>query len=262
MHGIRCAFAFGEGNLRRGMTATMGPMPNSSRSERVSSEPTALRLGMAAALATAMWALIAAPGAGATTVTVGSPLTAAFGSANSWGVSGSTVTNDMLPEAGAHVTSPISGTIVRWRILNASGGPFKLRVLTPDGGNTYTGAGTSAGQTPASTALQTFPANLPIQAGQTIGIDIANKLDSVGAAHPVSGAHYFFWSGPLADGSMSPGTNGGLNPGELAFNADVQSPDVQPRPTGQRAAALKKCKKKHSHRARKKCKKKAKLLPV
>jgi neocarzinostatin family protein len=33
-------------------------------------------------------------------------------------------------------------------------------------------------------------------------------------------------------------------------------------PTGQRAAALKKCKKKHSHRQRKKCKKKAKLLPV
>jgi hypothetical protein len=33
-------------------------------------------------------------------------------------------------------------------------------------------------------------------------------------------------------------------------------------PTGQRAAALKKCKKKHSHKAKKKCKKKASLLPV
>jgi len=33
-------------------------------------------------------------------------------------------------------------------------------------------------------------------------------------------------------------------------------------PTGQRAAALKKCKKKHSAKARKKCKKKANLLPV
>ncbi len=32
--------------------------------------------------------------------------------------------------------------------------------------------------------------------------------------------------------------------------------------TGQRAAALKKCKKKHSHKKRKKCKKKANLLPV
>jgi hypothetical protein len=38
---------------------------------------------------------------------------------------------------------------------------------------------------------------------------------------------------------------------------------VVPSPsTGQRAAALKKCKKKHFHKARKKCKKKANLLPV
>jgi hypothetical protein len=33
-------------------------------------------------------------------------------------------------------------------------------------------------------------------------------------------------------------------------------------PTGQRAAALKKCKKKHPHKAKKKCKKKANRLPV
>src|SRR5262249_57315647 len=33
-------------------------------------------------------------------------------------------------------------------------------------------------------------------------------------------------------------------------------------PTGQRAAALKKCKKKHSKRARRKCRRKANLLPV
>jgi hypothetical protein len=35
-----------------------------------------------------------------------------------------------------------------------------------------------------------------------------------------------------------------------------------PAPTGQRAAALKKCKKKHSKKAGKKCRKKSKLLPV
>jgi Ca2+-binding RTX toxin-like protein len=37
---------------------------------------------------------------------------------------------------------------------------------------------------------------------------------------------------------------------------------VTPGPTGQRAAALKKCKKKHSHEKRKKCRKKANLLPL
>ncbi len=48
---------------------------------------------------------------------------------------------------------------------------------------------------------------------------------------------------------------------DFAFKTYV-APVTSASPTGQRAAALKKCKKKHSHRARKKCKKKAKLLPV
>jgi hypothetical protein len=39
-------------------------------------------------------------------------------------------------------------------------------------------------------------------------------------------------------------------------------PPGEPSVTGQRAAALKKCKKKHSRKARRKCRKKAKLLPV
>jgi hypothetical protein len=39
-------------------------------------------------------------------------------------------------------------------------------------------------------------------------------------------------------------------------------PPPSPGVTGQRAAALKKCKKKHSRKARKKCKKKARRLPV
>lgn len=28
-------------------------------------------------------------------------------------------------------TSPVTGTIVRWRIMDGSGGPYGLRVLTP-----------------------------------------------------------------------------------------------------------------------------------
>jgi hypothetical protein len=40
------------------------------------------------------------------------------------------------------------------------------------------------------------------------------------------------------------------------------TPPSVPANTGQRAAALKKCKKKHSAKARKRCRKKAKLIPV
>ena len=47
-------------------------------------------------------------------------------------------------------------------------------------------------------------------------------------------------------------------------NATTQGPcpTTAAAPTGQRAAAIKKCKKKHSKKARKKCRKKANLLPV
>ena len=48
---------------------------------------------------------------------------------------------------------------------------------------------------------------------------------------------------------------------DLAFKTYVV-PTPHPASTGQRAAALKKCKKKHSARARKKCRKKANLLPL
>jgi List-Bact-rpt repeat protein len=46
-------------------------------------------------------------------------------------------------------------------------------------------------------------------------------------------------------------------------NPTETPPGVTPQlPTGERAAALKKCKKKHSHKARKKCRKKAHRLPL
>ena len=46
---------------------------------------------------------------------------------------------------------------------------------------------------------------------------------------------------------------------DMAFKTYVVPPST---PTGQRAAALKKCKKRHSARARRKCRKRANLLPL
>ena len=56
------------------------------------------------------------------------------------GLAGTWTNTRLAP--GANLTSPADGTIVRWRIVEATGGPFYLRVLTPVGGTTYTGAGT------------------------------------------------------------------------------------------------------------------------
>jgi hypothetical protein len=59
---------------------------------------------------------------------------------------------------------------------------------------------------------------------------------------------------------------GGPNDCDLVFAVFVEPPKPVSNPsllpTGRRAAALKKCKKKHSHKKRKKCKKRANLLPV
>jgi hypothetical protein len=153
----------------------------------------------------------------AATVTVGSPLTQAFASTEFNKVI--TGANSVLPEPGAQVTSPISGTIVRWRVLEAQGGPFKLRVLRPSPMFTFTGVGTSGPETPSSTSLQTFAANLPIQAGDTIGIDNSNVGDMIGFVEPPD-TEFSAWEPPVPEGIAVAAM---AVPGEeLAFTADVQ----------------------------------------
>jgi hypothetical protein len=133
-----------------------------------------------------------------------------------------TLANFALPEAGANVTSPVSGIVIRWRITGASGGPFRLRVLAPAGPSmSYTGAGTSAPEIPSSTDLQTFTTNLPIKAGDLIGVDVPNPSDEIGlAAFPTTENFFGFWTPPLADGETRAGSFG-TSAEEVLFNADV-----------------------------------------
>ncbi len=164
--------------------------------------------------------LLLATSARAATVTVGSPLTQPFEPTEIHGVG--TVMNSSFPEPGALVASPISGTVIRWRISGAEGGPFKLRVLRPASPETFTGAGTSAPASPSGTGVQVFATNLPIQAGDVIAFDNTNKEgDKIGTIAPLAGAGFLVWAPPLPDGSTVLATEG--NSGrEIALNADVQ----------------------------------------
>ncbi|MGN6662923.1 MAG: PASTA domain-containing protein [Solirubrobacterales bacterium] len=174
---------------------------------------------LTAALA-AVFALVTAT-AGAAPITVGSPLTQAFSPATFNTIA--TVANLNVPEPGTHPTSPVSGTIIAWHVIDASGGPFKLRVLRPVSGG-YLGAGTSAGMTPTDTGLQTFPTNLPIQAGDVVGLDNSSTSDKIGVT-PSPGALFGAWVPQLADGSTQP-------PKETAPNAEIgYDAVVQPAPT-------------------------------
>ncbi len=184
------------------------------------SKITAARLGRVALSGAGAWALLAS-GAQAMTVTVGSPLTQPFAPTEFHTVG--TLINSSLTEGDAHATSPISGTIVRWRVLDASGGPFVLRVLHPLGGTTYTAVGTSAPEAPAALTTQTFPASLPIQAGDTIGIENSAKGDKIGTISTLFGAGIYSWEPPLAYNATRAATHVEAER-EVAFNADVQPP--------------------------------------
>ncbi|HVQ58455.1 MAG TPA: IPT/TIG domain-containing protein [Solirubrobacterales bacterium] len=130
-----------------------------------------------------------------------------------------TMFNAALGDPKANVTSPVTGTIVRWHVRGFSGGPFRLRVLTPLGGQSYLASGTSGPATPLSLGPETFPASLPIKAGQTIAVDNTNPTDLVSLA--ASGASaYDYFAPPLADGAS--GTSAGpFNGVEFAFYAEV-----------------------------------------
>ncbi len=159
--------------------------------------------------------------ASAAQVTVGSPLTGSFSSGTT--LNEGTAINFALGAPGATATSPVSGMIVSWHLLDAEGGPFTLRVLRPAGGTSYTGAGSSNPVVAAGVGLQTFPTSIPIRAGDAVGLDLikGNKLSSTAA--PGSGAAS--WIPPLAEGSTRP-FEGPASGAEFGFNAVVQ-----PQPT-------------------------------
>lgn len=194
--------------MRRAISSTQG---------RASGTARVLRSGCLSFAACAVAALALSSGAQAATVTIGSPSIQPFGSTAVGDPA--TLVNTALPEPGAILTSPISGTIVRWRIGGASGGPFRLRVIAGSG-PLYDAGQASSPQTPSGTGQQVFPASLPIRAGETIGLETANPSDKVGLI-PMPGAGVASWSPPLQPGIGTPAN--GFQPNvELTLNADVQ----------------------------------------
>jgi hypothetical protein len=133
-----------------------------------------------------------------------------------------TFANLAFGEPGAHATSPVAGAIISWHIADASG-PFRLRVLRPAGGTSYTAVASSptvvASGGPGS-GIQTFSAGLPIQAGDALGLDIGNgNKIGIHIGDPADIAA--IWVPPIADGATAPFL-GSENEIEVAFNAVVQ----------------------------------------
>src|ERR1700744_1406155 len=176
------------------------------------------RIGFLALALAAAWALVAAVAASATTVTVGSVMPPAFTSTPFEGVR--TQFNTTLPETGASVASPVNGEIVRWKVQGAVGGPFKLRVLHPNGAGAYTATGTSQEVKPLGPGIETFPTQLSIRSGDLISVDSTNPTDEIGVA-TVAGAGFGIFTSPPFEGSTNAPALAKTGQ-ELELSAEVQ----------------------------------------
>lgn len=161
--------------------------------------------------------LALANAASAAVVTVGRPLTGTFSSSSPAGTS-YLATNKAFPGAGGQVVSPVSGVIVRWNLIKASGS-FKLGVLHPNG-TTYTLTRTSDAVSPLSTGKESFAAQIPIAAGETIGLEVSPG--SVEGLTGETGGESAYWEPSLSVGQTA--APKGTLPGLYGFNAEVLPP--------------------------------------
>jgi IPT/TIG domain/PASTA domain len=186
----------------------------------VSERGAARRMTMVMAAVAAICAVFAGT-AQASVISIGSvlpkdPVATEFGRVQ-------TLFNTALPEAGATLASPVSGAIVRWRIQGAAGGPFYLRVLSPNGKGAYEAAGKSEAQSPPNPGLQTFSTNLKIEAGDLIGLDPTNPTDKIGIATASGAAYASIFPTPF-DGSV-------VAPSETFGGKEIElSAEIQPQP--------------------------------
>jgi hypothetical protein len=183
---------------------------------------------LATMLATVSLTVALAGTASAAVVTVGSPL-----SGEIW----AQVRPEEFARGGAYAlfnprlktqaSSPVTGAVVGWNVREAVGGPFYLRVIHPVGGGGYAGAGTSAGWSPLTTGLEHFVTDLPIRAGDTVGLDFTHPTDEIGlraALEPNPPTFSYFASALPEGGSATPldiPVIGGAGL-EIGFDAEVQ----------------------------------------
>jgi hypothetical protein len=224
----------------------------------------ACTISLAAAVAVCLGA---APGAGADTVLVGSPGGGFPGGGSLINFNPGPITgaNLSLGEPGAHVTSPVNGTITQWRVSAGGTGAYTLHVLRPASGGQFTEVGSSPGVVTSAntdTTFTTFSANLPIQAGDLLAADIPG-FQTLNGHFGQTGSSEIHFSPAIASGAtVSPDSTPDTSQ-EFMLNADVQFDPSGSSPPGAPGPTAKKCKKKKKHTrsasaAKKKCKKKKK----
>jgi len=163
--------------------------------------------------------LAGAGSAQASTVTLGSALTDPSLASVTFGNASTLVQTSLT---GRTTVAPITGTVINWKVLGASGGPLKLQIVHPVGGGSFIAAGTSSPGTITGTGVLSFTSHLRINAGDLIGIQSTAGTDRI-ALTPSSpaGTNYDYWIPPLADGAAGRAPTSNSNPRELGLQATV-----------------------------------------
>jgi hypothetical protein len=170
------------------------------------------RVALAAGITLAI-SLVAPTGAGAATVTLGSPLTSEFTN----NPAGSVATNAMVE--GPNIASPVDGTVLSWRTQGFVG-TFRVRVLKLGAGHAAT-AVASASPITLSGGTVDSPVNVPIRKGEVVGFDNTSVTDRADVAQDSPTYTEAFWTTLPDSGSPQPPVAPAA-PLELAYNATVR----------------------------------------
>jgi hypothetical protein len=184
-----------------------------------------VRAGVLAGVATLA---LSVPSSALAVVTIGSNLLATPDNSHQCDPGPCTDAHRTLPatsQAPGGVLAKSDGVVVRWRIkVGTQTTPVALRVTRPGDSDTRTGAGTGPTVTPAVNQISTFGVQLPIQAGDTVGIDCCQQA-TLRAHATMPEASYEFWLPRLEDSPTVPFFSSPSADTELLVNADIE-PDA------------------------------------
>lgn len=156
--------------------------------------------------------------AGAANVVVGPSLSGSWESFGC-GLPACVAYNTALGSTGAHVTSPVSGAVVRFSVVGGNTpGSYKLRSLSPAGpGQALFHKATGPVAAVPNAGIQSYSATLPIAAGEGVGLVLSETASLGWSERP--GAAAIEWEFEPAENT----TAAGIPFTELAgFNVEVQ----------------------------------------
>lgn len=164
-------------------------------------------------------ALILCGSASAANVIVGPSLSSGEWETYECGFGSCIFANTDLGGTGANLTSPVSGTVVRFNILGGlTQGTYTLRSmhLSPPGAAFFTKKSASVAAVP-NPGVQSYSTSLPVAAGEAIGLGMSETA-SVAFLEEVG--HLALWTGERPESGPEVASFGG--PEVVGFNAEIQ----------------------------------------